>query len=31
MAVDWRTLGMHGGIDDDEPWQKMFGPDIDSK
>jgi hypothetical protein len=31
MAADWRTLGMHGGIDDDEPWRKMFGQDIDSK
>jgi hypothetical protein len=31
MADDWRTLGMHGGIDDDEPWRKMFGPDIHSK
>ena len=31
MADDWRTLGMYGGIDDDEPCRKMFGPDIDSK
>ena len=31
MADDWRTVGTHGGIDDDETWRKMFGPDIDSK
>jgi hypothetical protein len=30
IADDWRTLGIHGGIEDDEPWRKMFGPDVDS-
>jgi hypothetical protein len=29
-ASDWRTLGIHGGIDDDEPWRKIFGPYEDS-